>query len=172
MTKDEVETLLRHGAYNFLVEEENGESERVSADFCEEDIDSILKSRTKRVLGEKEVYLIGSTLSKVNFKTTKSDSNNTEILSNIDVDDPDFWSKIIDSNGELRRNNDSQSETTNSKELGRGENGGDVEPLTSNPTSYTRNLIQRGKRVDYSEENYFDNLLGTFEDTKAESEVP
>ena len=46
MTKEEVEKLLRHGAYDIFSEDKLGKSEKESNDFMAQDIDSILERRS------------------------------------------------------------------------------------------------------------------------------
>ncbi len=149
MSKEEVERLLRFGAYHFFNEEENDSTEKVT-DFFEEDIDSILKSRTKKVhcSEHKELSNFKST-----FSTTKSDvSKDSEgcgvtSTTNIDVDDPDFWRKIL-GNEEMN---------TSVKNNGSGEK-----------SNYSTR--QKRKRINYSEQVYFDNLFGALgTDTKEET---
>ena len=76
----EIDKLLRKGAYHMLndIEEEN---------FGEEDIDQILINRSKVVVyNEAE----GSSFSKASF-----DSNKDEENGDVDIEDPNFWSKIL-----------------------------------------------------------------------------
>lgn len=47
MTKEEVEKLLKHGAYDIFKEDQDGTSEKESNDFVSQDIDSILARRAK-----------------------------------------------------------------------------------------------------------------------------
>ncbi|BHF69630.1 choline dehydrogenase 7 [Sparganum proliferum] len=77
--KKEVEDLLKKGAYGALMEDDKAGDE-----FCEEDIDQILQSRSHVIQleqGEKN-----STFSKATFSI--SDTRN-----DISLDDPDFWQK-------------------------------------------------------------------------------
>ncbi|VDN29465.1 unnamed protein product, partial [Dibothriocephalus latus] len=79
MGKKEVEDLLKKGAYGALMEDDKAGDE-----FCEEDIDQILQSRSHVIQleqGEKN-----STFSKATFSI--SDTRN-----DIALDDPDFWQK-------------------------------------------------------------------------------
>lgn len=115
MTKEEVERLLKHGAYDIFKEERDGEcqtlqlfspghiflnftlglSEKESNDFVSQDIDSILARRAKRVVHENtgsKSNLSGGTFSKASFKNVNSDGVATI---DIDVDDPDFWTKTV-----------------------------------------------------------------------------
>lgn len=50
-SKEELEALLRHGAYDVFKEEREGQSAEHSRRFCEEDIDQILSRSTKIVHG-------------------------------------------------------------------------------------------------------------------------
>lgn len=79
LSKKEVEELLKKGAYGALMDDD-----KAGDDFCEEDIDQILQSRShvvKLEQGEKN-----STFSKATFSI--SDTRN-----DISLDDPDFWQK-------------------------------------------------------------------------------
>uniref|UniRef100_A0A5K3F821 Chromo domain-containing protein n=1 Tax=Mesocestoides corti TaxID=53468 RepID=A0A5K3F821_MESCO len=79
LSKKEVEELLKKGAYGALMDDD-----KAGDDFCEEDIDQILQSRSHVVQleqGEKN-----STFSKATFSI--SDNRN-----DIALDDPDFWQK-------------------------------------------------------------------------------
>ena len=95
MTKEEVEKLLKHGAYDIFKEDQDGTSEKESNDFVSQDIDSILERRAKTVIHENtgsNSQAAGGTFSKASFKNTgASDGAATEV----DVDDPDFWTKVV-----------------------------------------------------------------------------
>ncbi|XP_064466588.1 chromodomain-helicase-DNA-binding protein 7-like isoform X3 [Ornithodoros turicata] len=79
LTKQEIEDLLRKGAYGALMDDDaEGET------FCEEDIDQILLRRTHTITLESEGK--GSTFSKASFTASSTRSD-------IDVDDPNFWEK-------------------------------------------------------------------------------
>ena len=149
MTKEQVERLLRFGAYDFFTEDENGISEKETIDFFKEDIDSILKSRTKKVncsAEYKELPNNDSPFSKTNLNLARG-SKASDI--DVDVDDPDFWRKII-SNVETNVNE---------------------EPNGSRKNDYAYSTRQRKKRVNYSEQDYFDNILGTVATPKKASET-
>merc|ERR1711915_839402 len=95
MGKDEIEKLLRHGAYDIFNEEKTGSSEKESNDFIEQDIDSILERRTKTVIHENtgsKSNAAGGTFSKASFKGMNAGTNET---GDVDVDDPDFWKKVV-----------------------------------------------------------------------------
>ncbi|KAF6779238.1 hypothetical protein AHF37_01226 [Paragonimus kellicotti] len=79
MSKKEIEELLKKGAYGALMEDD-----KAGEDFCEEDIDKILQSRSRVVQleqGEKN-----STFSKATFSMSDNRSD-------IELDDPNFWQK-------------------------------------------------------------------------------
>lgn len=95
MTKEEVEKLLKHGAYDIFKEDKDGSSEKESNDFIAQDIDSILARRAKTVIHDNtgsQSNAAGGTFSKASFKNTNSDGI---AAVDIDVDDPDFWTKVI-----------------------------------------------------------------------------
>lgn len=92
----EIDKLLRKGAYHMLndIEEEN---------IGEEDIDQILINRSKVVVyNEAE----GSTFAKASF-----DSNKDEENADVDIEDPNFWSKILPQSNQTQ--NDPNSATNN-----------------------------------------------------------
>jgi len=109
LSKEEVEKLLRHGAYEIFREEKSGTSERESSEFLEQDIDTILKRRAKTLVHDNtgsRNRIGGSTFSKASFKCVKGiplkgfGCDNSE---DVDVDDPDFWTKTV---GEANPEND------------------------------------------------------------------
>lgn len=82
LSKKEVETLLKKGAYGVLMETDE-DSQR----FCEEDIDQILSRRTQVIRhGEDAASRPQETslFSKATFAATADDFD-------IDMDDPNFW---------------------------------------------------------------------------------
>jgi len=85
ISKEEVEKLLRHGAYDIFNEEKEGISEIESNQFIEQDIDTILQRRTKTIVHESNA---GSTFSKASFK-------GAQVEETVDVDDPEFWNKVV-----------------------------------------------------------------------------
>jgi len=105
MTKEEVEKLLKHGAYDIFKEDKDGTSEKESNDFVSQDIDSILARRAKTVIHDNtgsNSNAAGGTFSKASFKSTSSDG---VAAAEIDVDDPDFWTKVV---GEAKKEEDEQ----------------------------------------------------------------
>lgn len=79
MSKNEVEELLKKGAYGALMDDDKAGDE-----FCEQNIDDILERRTQVI--QIEAGIKGSTFSKASFNVTGSRSD-------IDIDDPNFWQK-------------------------------------------------------------------------------
>jgi hypothetical protein len=89
----EMELLLRRGAYAMMDDDE-------VTSFCEDDIDSILSSRSRKIVEEKrektESWLskrkeIGRhKVSKSTFTASSSSQH-----ANVDVDDPEFWKKVL-----------------------------------------------------------------------------
>jgi hypothetical protein len=105
MTKEEVEKLLKHGAYDIFKEDQDGTSEKASNDFVSQDIDSILARRAKTVIHDNtgsNSNAAGGTFSKASFKNTSSDG---VAVAEIDVDDPDFWTKVV---GEAKKEEEEQ----------------------------------------------------------------
>ncbi len=87
---------MRCGAYDIFREEQSGVSEKESNDFVEQDIDSILARRTKTVIHENtgsKSSAAGGTFSKASF--TGKASTNTTPGKDVDIDDPDFWKKMV-----------------------------------------------------------------------------
>jgi len=99
MTKEEVERLLRHGAYDIFNEEKAGASEKESNDFVSQDIDEILARRSKTVVHENtgsKSNAKGGTFSKASFKATHGTSDAVDgVVEDVDIDDPDFWKKMV-----------------------------------------------------------------------------
>ena len=79
MSKNEVEDLLRKGAYGAIMDDDNAGDK-----FCEEDIEQILQRRTHVITIESEQK--GSTFSKASFASSDNRSD-------IEIDDPNFWEK-------------------------------------------------------------------------------
>ena len=84
MNKKEAETLLKYGAYDFFKEEREGRSEELSNAFCEADIDQILEKNAKVITVDSQG---GSSFSKASFVTDTS--------AEVDINDPNFWTKVI-----------------------------------------------------------------------------
>ena len=98
MTKEEVERLLRHGAYDIFNEEKAGSAEAESKDFIEQDIDSILARRSRTVVHQNtgsESNVGGSTFSKASFKPLQAPDGAQNQSEDIDIEDPDFWTKMV-----------------------------------------------------------------------------
>ena len=80
LSKAEVEQLLRLGAYGAILDEDE-----TAAKFCNEDIEDILKRRT-RVVTIDTLGNNNSTFAKASFVSSEGDSE-------ISMEDPDFWQK-------------------------------------------------------------------------------
>ncbi len=96
MTKEEVEKLLRHGAYDMFREENEGAAEKESNEFIGQDIDTILERRAKTIVHENTgsgSKSAGGTFSKASFSNLNN--NTTESDKDVDIDDPDFWKKMV-----------------------------------------------------------------------------
>lgn len=83
----ELESLLKHGAYDIFREEKEGQSEQSSTQFCEAGIDSILERSMVVMHGGDGVQKPTANFSKASFVAAGSD--------NLDINDPDFWTKIV-----------------------------------------------------------------------------
>ena len=97
LSKEEVERLLRHGAYDIFNEEKSGSSEQESKEFESQDIDSILARRAKTVVHDNtgsKSNAAGGTFSKASFRaqnTGKSGDgtgNGDDTGEDVDIDDP------------------------------------------------------------------------------------
>lgn len=99
MTKEEVERLLRHGAYDIFNEEKSGSAEAESNAFIQQDIDSILQRRARTVVHENTGSggnAAGGTFSKASFVAPKTPSgSNDKQQEDVDIEDPDFWKKMV-----------------------------------------------------------------------------
>lgn len=99
MTKEEVERLLRHGAYDIFNEEKSGTAEAESNAFVQQDIDSILERRATRVVHNNTgsgSNAAGGTFSKASFVAHNSPSGNKgSQKEDVDIEDPDFWKKMV-----------------------------------------------------------------------------
>ena len=96
LSKEEVENLLRHGAYDIFNEEKAGDGEAASNAFVEQDIDSILARHSRTVIHEKTGSTgkaAGSTFSKATFSASTPGTNRG--VEEVDIEDPDFWKKIV-----------------------------------------------------------------------------
>jgi SNF2 family DNA or RNA helicase len=96
LSKAEVERLLRHGAYDIFNEEKAGEAEAESNEFVQQDIDSILQRRSQTIVQDNtgsKSNAAGGTFSKASFKSRTSGLDDKG--DDIDLEDPDFWKKMI-----------------------------------------------------------------------------
>lgn len=101
LSKEEVEKLLRHGAYDIFNEEKAGTADAESNAFIAQDLDSILERRAKTVVHENtgsKSSAAGGTFSKASFKVPstpdgKKGTGATDM--DVDIDDPDFWKKMV-----------------------------------------------------------------------------
>ncbi|OEU14438.1 SNF2_N-domain-containing protein [Fragilariopsis cylindrus CCMP1102] len=98
MTKEEVEKLLRVGAYDIFNEDKAGTAEAESNDFKEQDIESILSRRSRKVVHDNTgsgSAAAGGTFSKASFinktPSKNGDTSNGQATEDIDINDPDFW---------------------------------------------------------------------------------
>ncbi|KAI9980429.1 hypothetical protein PInf_026375 [Phytophthora infestans] len=98
MSKEEIENLLKHGAYE-MFKEQDSEAEAASKKFGEESIDQILSRSTTivhdptRDVDGKEKKNAMSSFSKATFVSSTNPDEE------VDVDDPNFWTKVIGLNG-------------------------------------------------------------------------
>ena len=98
MTKEEVERLLRHGAYDIFNEDKAGTAEAESNDFIKQDIDSILERRSRKVVHENTgsgSAAAGGTFSKASFVSKTPAKDGDQTTEEVDINDPDFWKKMV-----------------------------------------------------------------------------
>ena len=87
-SKEEIEGLLKHGAYRLL--EDDTEADQRSKQYCEADIEDLLKRDSRKVNWDENSNRNDSTLnfSKASFVAAGTDQE-------IDVADPSFWTKVL-----------------------------------------------------------------------------
>jgi superfamily II DNA or RNA helicase len=88
LSKDEMDRLLKEGAYAML----DGDDEN-EAKFCSENVDEILKNRAKTVSSFVSSGLGGGGFSKARFQV------NEEGTEDVDINDPNFWTKMASLSG-------------------------------------------------------------------------
>ena len=82
LSKEEMDRLLREGAYAMLEDDANEKK------FCSEDVDEILQTRTKTVTS----FVQGGAAPAGGFSRAKFQVNEDDM--DIDVNDPNFWNKM------------------------------------------------------------------------------
>jgi hypothetical protein len=98
LTKEEIEKLLRYGAYDIFNEDKAGTAEAESNDFVQQDIDSILLRRSRTVVHESaksQPNSAGSSFSKASYRFNKDSNLSKNETQDIDIEDPDFWKKMV-----------------------------------------------------------------------------
>ena len=93
LKKKDLKRLLRHGAYDLFKEEKGGSSEKESSLFEQQDIDDILSRRAQKVVYENG-NAKASNFSKAIFNAVNEGAQASSV-DDVDVDDPDFWSKVV-----------------------------------------------------------------------------
>lgn len=91
ISKNELESLLKYGAYHIFKEEKDGNTEKESREFLEADIDQILEKNSHILTIEDNET--GGQFSKASFVSNTCDQ--------IDINDPNFWYKYIDMGDEM-----------------------------------------------------------------------
>ena len=92
LNKKDVEELLKHGAYNLLQDDKSDEKSKT---FCEADIEEILKTKSTRInVAQTSEEGAASSMSQAGSKFSRA-SFVSEGSGNVDINDPDFWKKII-----------------------------------------------------------------------------
>ena len=93
LSKEEVERLLRLGAYGIFSEDKEG-AEAESNNFVQQDLDTILERRARTVIHEKTGSQggAGGTFSKARFNAAPlATEGKKAIQENVAIDDPLFW---------------------------------------------------------------------------------
>ena len=86
--RKDIDKLLKYGAYGILHEDDESAKK-----FSEESIDSILERRTIVMKETKGADVDENAFNKASFVASKgADDENDE---NVDIDDPDFWNKLL-----------------------------------------------------------------------------
>jgi len=86
----EIDELLKKGAYDIFRDDDDKEAEQ----FMETDIDQLLASSSKKVTyGSTSTSSLGSGLG--SFSKASFVANTDEGEKDVDLDDPDFWSKAV-----------------------------------------------------------------------------
>jgi hypothetical protein len=92
LSKEEVERLLRLGAYGIFSEEEGAETE--SNNFVEQDLDTILERRARTVVHENTgtQNAAGGAFSKARFSAApQAGEGKKSTKEDVSIDDPLFW---------------------------------------------------------------------------------
>lgn len=96
LSKEEIEKLLRHGAYGIFTEDQEGAEE--SNAFVQQDIDTILERRSRKVVHENTgsgSSAAGGTFSKARFAAPSATDGKKGSKEDVDIDDEDFWKKMV-----------------------------------------------------------------------------
>lgn len=102
LNKKEINDLLKHGAYAILGETDDH--------FYEEDIDQILERNSKLIVHE--TAETNSTFSKASFVSSDAQES-------VDLDDPDFWKKVIPVNAQKQKDSRIQEQPRVRKQVQR-----------------------------------------------------
>ena len=110
LSNDDIENLLKHGAYEMFREEKEGKAEAASRQFSEATLDQILSRSTKIIHGpsvttntddngnasepSNDNQKPGSS-SSLFSKATFVSSNNDPESAELELNDPDFWTKVV-----------------------------------------------------------------------------
>lgn len=166
-TQEEMEQLLKRGAYA-LLEDENDE---ITNEFCADDIESILakRTRTRVVEGAKTA----SWLNKQGMVVSKSKFSAESGGVSLDVDDPLFWQKVmpdfITPGLMLQKFHDLQDEVEGTvRGPGRGRKRGRGRPKKI-PESKVVDVVDR--KDDANENDKTPTDIGSGEDVEDETEI-
>jgi len=87
-SKEELDEILKYGAYDLFREEREGTSDAKSKQFGEEDIESILQKAVHIEHESKSKNGFSSKFSVATFASAHADNT-------VDVEDPEFWAKTV-----------------------------------------------------------------------------
>lgn len=138
----EVDSLLKYGAYDIFRDDD-----KASEDFREENIDQILERRTRTIVHE-STGVAGSTFSKASFVSQGA--------TDLDINDPDFWKKLMPEQQE-KPNPDIVFQPRQRRQVQRLEHqlieeeelGSDEEPYESSSES-----SEKIEEIDSDDDNY------------------
>ena len=109
--RQEVENLLKHGAYGLLTEARE-EAEKRYQKWGSDDIDSILQNSEQKVVDaeedEKEKRPSDKKKEKSSLFATATFASEASEKMNVDLDDPDFWQKLMPEQAEEEKRLEAQ----------------------------------------------------------------
>jgi hypothetical protein len=153
---------LRRGAYDIFSDEKNGISEEESKHFQEANIEEIMAQRSKKIIHENtgsHSKAAGGAFSKATFKISyvKDTSSAGAEAESVDIDDPDFWQKMI---GAARVESTPIIEKRPRAKLNYCEEGTDDESSSSASIDDSSSISDQGSHASVIPDVLSSNLLG------------